>query len=125
MAFLLESQKRALRIKQRFDTMVRFLNERQRRLVAAPVATSYGEGGIREVAKALEMSESTVRRGIGELEDPESIEPQRVRRPGGGLKRTVDTDPTLRSDLEKLLESTTHSRTHFSQNGNRKTSMIQ
>lgn len=107
MAFLFESQRRALRIKQRFDTMSPFFNERQRRLFAAAEATSYGEGGIREVAKALGMSESTVRRGVAELENPESIEPQRVRRPGGGRKRTVDTDPTLRSDLEKLLESTT------------------
>ena len=107
MAFLFESQRRALRTKQRFDTMSPFFNERQRRLFAAAEATSYGEGGIREVAKALGMSESTVRRGVAELENPESIEPQRVRRPGGGRKRTVDTDPTLRSDLEKLLESTT------------------
>ncbi|MHB1630240.1 MAG: hypothetical protein ACYCVB_18025 [Bacilli bacterium] len=122
MAFLFESQKRALRIRQRFDAMVPFLNEWQRRLVAAAVATSYGEGGIREVAKALGMPQSTVRRGIAELEDPESIEPQRVRGPGGGCKSTVDTDPpTLRSDWEKLLKSTTH----FSQNGKRNTSMIQ
>jgi transposase len=107
MTSMLEYRKRVLRIKLRFEALAPFLNEKQRRLFAAAEATSYGEGGIREIVMALGMSESTIRRGVEELENPESIEPQRVRRTGGGRKRTVDTDPTLRSDLEKLLESTT------------------
>jgi len=50
-----------------------------------------------------------VRRGVRELSGPagEALEPGRVRRPGGGRKRTVDLDPTLRSDLEALIEPTT------------------
>ena len=31
----------------------------------------------------------------------------RIRRPGGGRKRTTDTDPTLRRDLERLVEPVT------------------
>jgi len=37
----------------------------------------------------------------------EMVETERIHRPGGGRKRTVDTDPTLRSDLEKLVDPTT------------------
>jgi len=35
------------------------------------------------------------------------VPPGRVRRPGGGRKRTIDKDPTLLRDLEGLVEPTT------------------
>jgi hypothetical protein len=34
------------------------------------------------------------------------VEPQRIRRPGGGRKKTLEKDPTLLSDLEGLVEPT-------------------
>ena len=51
-------------------------------------------GQIREVDE-LERSPST------------ALEPERIRRPGGGRKKTVDKDPTLRTDLERLIDPAT------------------
>ena len=45
---------------------------------------------------------------IRELEaSPPAPGPQRIRRPGGGRKKTVDKDPKLEPDLEKLIEPVT------------------
>ncbi|MFF0408795.1 ISAzo13 family transposase, partial [[Kitasatospora] papulosa] len=55
------------------------------------------------VARAAQVSETTVRNGVFELESGE--EPLgRVRRPGGGRKRVADLDPGLRAALLALVE---------------------
>jgi hypothetical protein len=79
------------------------LDERQRRLLMAAEARGLGHGGVRAVAQAAAVSETTVRKGVFELEAGE--EPLgRVRRPGGGRKRVVDLNPGLRSALLALVE---------------------
>jgi transposase len=94
-------------IKKRYDAISPFLDEKQRRLFVAAEALTYGEGGITKVAQALGVSSNTVSKGIKELQNPETIETDHVRKPGGGRKRTVDTDPTLQSDLEQLINPAT------------------
>lgn len=94
-------------IKQNFDAISPYLNEQQRRLLAATETTAYGEGGIANVAKILGMSRSTISKGINEFKNPETIEITRTRKSGGGRKRNVALDPTLISDLEKLIDPTT------------------
>lgn len=69
------------------------LDERQRRLPAAAEARSLGHGGIRAVARAAGMSETTICKGMPDLETGESLV-GRVRRSGGGRKRVAP-----RSDL--------------------------
>ena len=95
------------RIRERYQALARFLDEKQRRLLAGAEAISYGEGGQRRVASLLGMSQSTVARGMRELGNPETLEPQRVRRSGGGRKPTTDSDPQLRNDLERLVSPQT------------------
>jgi hypothetical protein len=95
------------RIKQRYETMAPYLNERQRRLFAAAEAVAYGSGGQTRVASLLHMSTATVARGMAELQDPEAPQMETVRKPGGGRKRAVEIDPTLQSDLEKLVDPAT------------------
>ncbi len=55
------------------------------------------------------MAPSTIGRGLAELrgEGPAPAEPDRTRRPGGGRKRLVATDPTLLADLKELVEPAT------------------
>ncbi|MFF5715245.1 ISAzo13 family transposase [Streptomyces sp. NPDC012756] len=87
----------------KFAVLFPHLDERQRRLLMAAEARVLGHGGIRAVARAAEVSETTVRKGVFELEAGE--EPLgRVRRPGGGRKRVVDLDLGLRSALLALVE---------------------
>ncbi|MFD7291568.1 ISAzo13 family transposase [Streptomyces sp. NPDC059863] len=79
------------------------LDERQRRLMMGAEARVLGHGGIRAVARAAQVSETTVRKGVDELEA--GGEPLgRVRRPGGGRKKAVDLDPGLRPALLALVE---------------------
>ena len=72
------------------------LNERDRRLALATEAKSWGWGGIAAVHRATGASRSTIRRGLGELDnDTEEGPNRRVRAPGGGRKKAEVADPEL------------------------------
>jgi hypothetical protein len=96
-------------IRRRFKLIGGMLDERLRRYVAAAEALAIGRGGVSIVSRATGMSRGTIQAGVTELKQParKRMPAGRIRRPGGGRKRTVDVDPTLRSDLEKLLEPAT------------------
>jgi Rhodopirellula transposase DDE domain len=96
-------------IRQRFALLASSLDERRRRLVAAAEAIAWGWGGIKHVARATGLSRDVIQAGIAELRAPveDRLPVERIRRAGGGRKRTVDTDPTLRADLERLIDPLT------------------
>ena len=94
-------------IKKRFSILSGLLDERSRRLVAAAESLALGRGGISAVARATRMSRPVIRLGVGELEDPQTVVRGRVRRPGGGRKRIVESDSDLVGDLEGLVEPAT------------------
>jgi transposase len=94
-------------IKQRFALLAPFLDERSRRLVAAAEASAAGRGGNTLVARVTGVSRRAITAGSLELAHPDLAPRGRIRRKGGGRKRTVDTDPTLREDLERLVEPET------------------
>ncbi len=95
------------RIKQRYEALTPFLDEKQRRLFAAAEAISYGTGGVERVAELLKISPTTVSRGVNELRNPETIEVDRIRHPGAGRKPATETDPDLLSDLDSLISPET------------------
>jgi hypothetical protein len=88
---------------EKFRALAGELNERQRRLWAASEARSVGRGGIAATARATGISVPTIRKGIAELESGEHLDPGRVRKRGGGRHSLTEKDPTLLSDLERLL----------------------
>jgi transposase len=90
-------------IRRQFELLAPHVDERARRLMAAAEAQAIGFGGVSLVARATGMSRETIRRGIEELKSPAGSHAGGVRRPGGGRKKTVDCDPTLKQDLEKLV----------------------
>jgi hypothetical protein len=94
-------------IKERFARVAERLDERTRRLVAASEALALGWGGISATARATGLSRAAIRHGIAELQGAPAADPGRIRRPGGGRKKTVELDPSLPSDLEALVEPTT------------------
>jgi transposase len=95
-------------IKERYARVAGVLDERGRRAVAAAEALAVGRGGITAVARATGLSRTTIRSGVAELTGavPRAA-PGRVRRPGGGRRKTVEADPTVRDDLERLVEPVT------------------
>ena len=94
-------------IKTRFEMLAPFLNERTRRLAAAAEAASIGRGGISRVARATGVSRRAIASGLAELRAPDDSRSDRIRRAGGGRKRAVELDSTLRSDLERLIDPVT------------------
>ena len=90
---------------ERYRALAGELDERRRRLWAAAEARSHGRGGIAAVARATGIAENTIRAGLAELECGQALEPGRVRRRGGGRKPLAETDPTLVSDLERLVDA--------------------
>lgn len=65
------------------------LDERRKRHFAAIEAQSLGYGGQSAVHRAFNISISTIRKGISELELEESITSKRIRKQGGGRKKNA------------------------------------
>ncbi len=82
------------------------LNERQRRVVLAAEARALGRGGVTRVARAAQVSRTTVHAALSEL-DTAVPDSGRSRRSGGGRTSCQESDPTLVGDLEALIEPTT------------------
>lgn len=94
-------------IKARYGVLRPLLDERARRLVVAAESQTVGRGGISAVSRATGVSRQVIRQGVAELKAPAAMSPSRIRREGGGRKKAADLDPSFKTDLEKLLESTT------------------
>jgi transposase len=89
----------------RFAVLLPHLNERQQRLALAVEARLLGHGGVRAVAQVAGVSETTIRKGVFELEAGQApLRPGRVRRPGGGRKPAARQDPALVPALLALVE---------------------
>ena len=100
-------------IKKRFEFLAPLLNERQLRLYVAAEALVLGRGGVSVASQATGVSRPTITIGCKELLDqaakeaPASSPAVRARKKGGGRKRTIEVDETLRNDLEGLIEPVT------------------
>jgi len=68
-----------------------------------------GWGGVSAVARATGVSRRAIQAGIAEFQasDVTRPPPSRIRRSGGGRKSTTVIDPTLRQDLERLVDPVT------------------
>jgi len=82
------------------------LDERGRRLWAAAEARSAGRGGMAAVVRATGISESTVLRGLADLDSGEKPRPGRVRR-HPGRKPILEREPGLAMALDRLVDPAT------------------
>lgn len=86
-----------------YFSMKNLLNEKQWRQYLALEAKK--QGNITQVAKDARVSRNTVKRGLREIETEGLYQPgDRIRKKGAGGKFLKDTDPTLVSDLEEIIE---------------------
>jgi len=94
-------------IRQRYQVLAGVVDERVRRLMVAAESLAIGRGGQVAVAHATGVSRTTIQQGIREVQRPElQAGKGRIRRSGGGRKAMVVIDPTLRDDLDRLVEPT-------------------
>src|SRR5258708_27020213 len=66
-----------------------------------------GWGGISIVSRATGLARQVISAGIKELQQGQRAGEGRICRIGGGRKSTVNKDPRLREDLERLVEPVT------------------
>ncbi len=97
---------RAIGERYRLLSAQRVLDERGRRLWAAAEARSAGHGGIAAVVRATGIAESTVLRGLTDLESGELPRPGKVRRHPGRAP-ILEREPGLSEDLERLVDPVT------------------
>ncbi len=97
-----------MRIAQEFEEISYALDERRIRLWCAVRARSYNSaysrGGVTIVHQATGVSRRRIHAGLGELESEEKLPAHRIRRPGGGRKKTIDKYPDILEALEALVE---------------------
>jgi hypothetical protein len=95
-------------LREKFQALAPFMDERILRRWAATEALALGWGGASAVTKATGISRTTIRSGISELQHPETQPiPDRLRDPGAGRPRLTQSDPKLLADLRALLEPAT------------------
>ena len=96
------------KIRQRYETMKPYLqNEQQRRMYAISEVRALNQyGAISLVSQIMDISRTTITSGLKQ-ENKKELNPQQIRKKGGGRKRLEEIDPSLQSDLIKLMEDST------------------
>ena len=72
------------------NSFYKSLNERQKRHFLALESKALGYGGITVISQVFEVSRTTVQQGIKELETGEELPFGRIRKEGGGRKKTFN-----------------------------------
>ena len=88
--------------KEQYAILHPALNELQWRIYLGTEAVRVGYGGISRVARESGADRKTIRKGMAEL--TQAFSKARVRKAGGGRKKSTQKDVTLVADLEALLE---------------------
>ena len=83
------------------------LSEKDRRRYAAIEAKKLGHGGIVYIATLFDCDEKTIRKGIKELANKESLEQTTIRRSGGGRKPTIPMTKDIDEIFLKILRDHT------------------
>ena len=94
-------------VRQRFAALEPVIDERTRRLLVAAESSALGPGGISIVSQATGVSRQVIRQGLRELKETPVPPAGRIRRVGGGRKKSKEKDESLVADLERLVEPLT------------------
>jgi len=82
-------------IEKEMSSLYDSLSEKDRRRYAAIEAKKLGHGGIVYIATLFDCDEKTIRKGIKELANKESLVQATIRRSGGGRKPTIPNTPDI------------------------------
>lgn len=84
-----------LAIEEQMQRYYQSLSEKDRRRYAAIEAVKLGYGGMSYINRVLGCNRGSIQLGLAELSDPESMNDERQRAPGGGRKSVFETLPGL------------------------------
>ena len=96
-------------LKQRIETVLPTLNEKQRRIYLASEAMTSGYGGVTRIHEITGVSRSAIHGGIREIKSNDEIiaDKDKIRRAGGGRKKVIETKPEIASQILEIVESHT------------------
>ena len=98
-------------VRKKLELLAPLFDEQMRRLWAAAEAQVIGRSGITLVARVTGLSRTTIHQGMKDLvvlhETKGPERKKRIRAAGGGRKPINEYDPTLRNDLERLVDPVT------------------
>lgn len=94
-------------IERQMKTFYHSLSEKDRRRYAAVEAFKLGHGGIRSIASLLECDPQTIAQGRKDLESPPDLPPERLRQPGGGRKKALESIPDLEANFLCVVKDRT------------------
>jgi len=96
-----------IKITEKYNLLIPYLNERTKRLWSAVEAKTLGRGGISLIANATNHSRTTIAKGIKELESGELLsESNKIRKEGGGRKKAIEKLPEVEKAILELIEPT-------------------
>jgi hypothetical protein len=92
------------KVKQDFDRIAPFLDEKTSRLYVANQALSIGRGGKMIVSKALDISRVRINNGIKELLGQKPIAANEKKRRAGGGRKSLDIHhPDIKEQIESII----------------------
>ena len=83
------------------------LSEKERRRYAAVEALKLGWGGKTYISQLFGCDDEAMQLGRRELDDDEALASKRIRQPGGGRKRKVDSLDGVDAAFVEVLETHT------------------
>ena len=97
------SEQTEIKMKEVFES----LNEKDRRIYAGIEADKLPHGGISYLSKVFDCSTKTIHRGLKEISDLSLVPDSRLRRKGGGRKKTVEKLEGLNTAFLEVLKEHT------------------
>jgi transposase len=91
-------------IQEKYLSLKTHLDERARRIWAATEARALGRGGVACVSRATDLARTVIYAGLKELDNPETVPLNRIRKSGGGRKSITWHNPDFPRRLESLVE---------------------
>ena len=109
--------------KEKWQSTLLTLNEKQQRYYAAYESKAYGYGGVAQFARDTGISRETIHQGIKEIESGNILEGSRIRRSGGGrialtthqpnLQSVIEAEANPKTDKRVIIKWTSHSIDHI------------
>jgi hypothetical protein len=91
-------------LKEKYFALREYMDERTRRIWAATETRAIGRGGIAAVSQATGLARTVIYAGLYDLDHPDEVPRERIRRTGGGRKSITEQNP----DFPRRIECTAY-----------------
>jgi transposase len=91
-----------------WEQMESQIDEKQKRLLAASMATAIGRGGIAQVHRVTRLAINTIKAGQREIAEGTVEDKGKIRKKGGGRKRVETHDSDLHEIIKRIVDSSTY-----------------